>query len=45
MTIHSIGQTIFSLAHIEGRGAGEEVDEVAGGASGKIGRASCRERV
>ena len=36
VTIHSSGQTIFSLAHIEGTtlGAGEEVIEVAGGASG-----------
>ena len=36
MAIHSSGQTTFSLAHIEGiiLGAGEEVDEVAGGASG-----------
>ena len=36
MAIHSSGQTIFSLAHIEGitLGAGKEVDEVAGGASG-----------
>ena len=36
MTIHSSGQTIFSLTHIEGitLGAGEEVDEVAGGAGG-----------
>jgi hypothetical protein len=36
MPIHSSGQTIFSLIHIEGitLGAGEEVDEVAGGASG-----------
>ena len=36
MAIHSSGQTIFSLAHIEGMtvGAGEEVDEVAGGAGG-----------
>ena len=36
MAIHSSGQTIFSLTHIEGitLGAGEEVDEVAGGASG-----------
>ena len=36
MAIHSSGQTIFSLAHIEGitLGAGEEVDEVAGGAGG-----------
>jgi hypothetical protein len=36
VAIHSSGQTIFSLAHIEGitLGAGEEVDEVAGGASG-----------
>ena len=36
MAIHSSGQTIFSLAHLEGItvGAGEEVDEVAGGASG-----------
>jgi hypothetical protein len=34
--INSSGQTIFSLAHIEGftLGAGEEVDKVAGGASG-----------
>ena len=33
---HSSGQAIFSLAHIEGitLGAGEEIDEVAGGASG-----------
>ena len=36
MAIHSSGQTISSLAHIEGitLGAGEEVDEVAGGAGG-----------
>ena len=36
MAIHSSGQTIFSLAHIEviTLGAGEKVDEVAGGASG-----------
>ena len=36
VTIHSSGQTIFSLAHIEGitLGTGEEVDEVAGGADG-----------
>ena len=36
MAIHSSGQTIFSLTHIEGitLGAGEEVDKVAGGASG-----------
>ena len=36
MVIHSSGQTIFSLAHIEGITlvAGEEVDEVAGGAGG-----------
>ena len=36
MAIHSSGQAIFSLAHIEGitLGAGKEVDEVAGGASG-----------
>ena len=36
MAIHSSGQTIFSLTHIEGitLGVGEEVDEVAGGASG-----------
>ena len=34
--IHSSGQTISSLTHIEGitLGAGEEVDEVAGGAGG-----------
>ena len=36
VAIHSSGQTIYSLAHIEGitLGAGEEVDEVAGGAGG-----------
>ena len=36
MAIHSSGQTISSLAHIEGitLGAGEVVDEVAGGAGG-----------
>ena len=36
VAIHSSGQTIFSLAHIEGitLGAGEEVDVVAGGADG-----------
>ena len=36
MAIHSSGQTVSSLSHIEGitLGAGEEVDEVAGGASG-----------
>jgi hypothetical protein len=36
VAIHSSGQTIFSLAHIEGitLGVGEEVDEVAGGAGG-----------
>ena len=36
MAIHSSGQTISSLAHIEGitLGPGEEVDEVAGGAGG-----------
>ena len=36
MAIHSSGQTVFSLTHIEGitLGSGEEVDEVAGGASG-----------
>ena len=36
MTIHSSGQTISSLAHIEGitLSAGEEVDEAAGGAGG-----------
>ena len=36
VAIHFSGQTIFSLAHIEGitLGAGEEVDEVAAGASG-----------
>ena len=35
MAIHSSGQTIFSLSHIEGitLGTSEEVDEVAGGAS------------
>ena len=32
MAIHSSGQTIFNLTHIEGitLDAGEEVDEVAG---------------
>ena len=36
VTLHSSGQTISSLAHIEGiiLSAGEEVDEVAVGASG-----------
>ena len=36
MPIHSSGQTDFGFTHIEGitLGAGEEVDEVAGGASG-----------
>ena len=36
MAIHSSGQIVFSFPHIEGitLGAGEEVDEVAGGASG-----------
>ena len=36
VAIHSSGQTIFSLSHIEGitLGAGGEVDDVAGGASG-----------
>ena len=36
MANHSSGQTAFSLSHIEGitLGAGEEVDEVAGGAGG-----------
>ena len=36
MPIHSSGQTVPSLSHVEGitLGAGEEVDEVAGGASG-----------
>ena len=36
MAIHSSGQTISRLAHIEGitQGAGEKVDEVAGGAGG-----------
>ena len=35
MAIHSSVQTVFSLSHIEGitLSAGEEVDEVAGGAS------------
>ena len=38
MAIHSSGQTIFSFTHIEGitLGAGEEVDEVVGGASGMV---------
>ena len=36
MAIHSSGQTVFSFPYIEGitLGAGEEVDEVVGGASG-----------
>ena len=36
MAIYSGGQTVFSFFHIEDitLGAGEEVDEVAGGASG-----------
>ena len=36
MAIHSSRQIIFSFTHIEGitLGAGEEVDEVAGGAGG-----------
>ena len=36
VAIHSSGQTTSSLAHIEGNtlSAGEEVDEVAGGAGG-----------
>ena len=36
MAIHSSGQAIFCLIHIEGitLGGGEEVDEVAGGAGG-----------
>ena len=36
MAIHSSGQTIFSLAHIDRitLGASEEVDEVAGGGNG-----------
>ena len=36
MAIHSRGQNVFSLSHIEGitLGAGMEVDEVAGGAGG-----------
>ena len=35
MAIHSSGQIVFSFSHIEGttQGAGEEVDEVARGAS------------
>ena len=35
MTIHSSGQTSFSFSRVEGitLGAGEEVDEVVGGAS------------
>ena len=33
--VHSSGQTIFHFSHIQGiiLGVGEEVDEVAGGAS------------
>ena len=36
MAIHSSGQTVVNLTHIEGiiLCVGEEVDEVAGGASG-----------
>ena len=35
VTIYTSGQTVFNLSHIEGitLGAGEEVDEIAGGAS------------
>ena len=38
VAIHSSGQTTFSLAHIEGitLGAGEDVNEVAGGASSMV---------
>ena len=38
VAIHSSGQTISSLAHIEGitLNAGEEADEVAGGAGGMV---------
>jgi hypothetical protein len=37
VAIHFSGQTVFSICHIEGikLGAGEEVDEVSGGTSGK----------
>ena len=37
MVIHFSGQTVFSFIHIEEitLGAGEEVDKVAGGASGE----------
>ena len=36
MPIHSSGQTVLSLSHIEGiiQGASEGIGEVAGGASG-----------
>ena len=36
MAIHSSGQTLFSLTHIEGitLSAGKKTEEVAGGASG-----------
>jgi hypothetical protein len=36
LAIDSRGQTVFSFSHIEGisLGAGEKVDEIAGGASG-----------
>ena len=36
MAINSSGQTIFNITHLEGitLGASEEVDKVAGGASG-----------
>ena len=38
VAIHSSGQTVFSFPYIEGitLGAGEEVDEVAEGASGLV---------
>ena len=36
MAIHSIGQTVFSLSHIEGitLGEGEDIDNFPGGAGG-----------
>ena len=36
MIIHSSGQTIYSFTYLEGVDAGEEVDEVTGGASGMV---------
>ena len=54
MPIHSSGQTVLSLSHIEGitLGADEEVDEVAGGANimgldriGEVGNRARKDRL